>query len=234
MEKWLLVGSCLVALVMIGWNIKTLSTLCSSEIKIIGSVLLSFTSLRYLTLILYAYSMDLKLLVSIRYFYYASSIGITMLTAIAVWYVIPVIQEQIQLKSYLLAFLPWDVFYIYLILKQPTKLVASSSYGYELLLLPPFTRYLSIAQGSFILIMLILCLIGIIKYKHLQIRVQLFVIFLAQILLTIDGIASGNETVRIFKLFTVTEAFALWTIFYAFTHAIKRSKGNVNRSLHME
>lgn len=226
MEKLLLVGSCLASLIMIGWNIKALGTLCYKEIKIIGSLLLSFTALRYLTLIVYAYSTDLKVLESIRYFYYASSIGITMLTAMVVWYSLPFLKERIKIGYYLLGFLPWNFFYMYLILKQPTKLVESSAYGYELLLVAPFNEYLSIAQGSFILVIVILCLIGIGSYKHLQIRVQLLVVILAQGLFIVDGMSFGGDRVQIFKLFTVTEAFALWTIFYGLSHSIKRIRGN--------
>ena len=229
MEKPLLVGSCFAALLMIGWNIRALGSLCYKEMKLIGSLLLGFTALRYLTLILYAFSTDRQLLFNIRYFYYASSIGITMLTALTVWYIMPFLKERIHLIYYLLLFLPWDIFYLYLIVTQPTCFVESSAYGYELLLISPFNRYLSIAQGSFILIMTVLCIMGILTYKHLQIRVQLFMILLAQGLLVIDGIASGKEAILIFKLFTVTEAFALWAIYYGLSNSLKSIKAIKNQ-----
>ena len=230
MEKQLLLASCLMALIVIGWNINALGGLYDKQIQIIGGVLLTFTSLRYLTLIIYAFSKNLQLLISIRYFYYASSIGITMLTALTVWYVIPFLKERIRLSYYLLCFLPWDVFYIYLIIAQPTRLIESSAYGYELVLMTPFNRYLSIVQGSFVSVMSILCILGIIKYKHPQIRTGLLIILLAQGLLVLDGIASGGQGIRIFKLFTITEAFALWAIYNALVHALKSIKAIKSQS----
>ncbi|MBE6021614.1 MAG: hypothetical protein E7231_00110 [Cellulosilyticum sp.] len=209
MEKVLLVGSCIGALAMIAYSIHAIGSVEDKVFQIIGGILLSFTSLRYITLLIYAYSTNLRWIVSMRYFYYASSIGITMLTALAVWYVMPFLKKGIKLVYYLLCFLPWNLFYLYIIVKQPTCLVENSAYGYELLLVSPFERYLSIAQGSFIGVMTILCVIGIFKYKHPQIRTQLLMILLAQGLLVIDGIASGDERILLFKLFTVTEAFAL-------------------------
>lgn len=229
MEKQLLVATCSIAFLMIGWNIKALSSLCYKEIKGIGSLLLGFTALRYLTLVLYAFSQNRQLIYNVRYFYYASSIGITMLTALTVWYILPFLKERIKLSYYLLAFLPWDIFYIYLILKQPTMLVESSAYGYELILMNPFNRYLSVAQGSFIAIIIILCIIGMITYKHLQIRAQLFIIILAQALLVVDGIYSGGAQIKIFKLFTVTEVFALWSIYYGLSNSIKSIKAIQNQ-----
>lgn len=229
MEKQLLVGTCLVALMMIGWNIKAIRSLCYREIKLVGSLLLGFTALRYMTLVVYAFCSNRELAYEIRYFYYASSIGITMLTAIVVWNIIPMLKEQIKLSYYLLCFLPWDIFYLYLIIKQPTQLIESSIYGYELLLISPFNRYLSIAQGSFIVIIAVLCVIGILRYKHLQIRAQLILILLAQVILVIDGIYFGREEIRIFKLFTVSEVIALWAIYYGLSNSIKSIKAIKNQ-----
>ena len=224
MEKLLLIGVCIVALIIIGCNIKGLSHIENQQVKIIGSLLLSFTSLRYLTLIIYGNSYNLALLNDIRYFYYASSIGVTLLTALAVWHVIPFLRERVAPIKYLLCFLPWIFFYLYLIIKQPTQIVENELFGYELILLEPFNRYLGIAQGSFIVLISLLCVIGILKYKHLQIRVELFVILLAQGLLVIDGVNVSKCGHHFFRLFTVTEAFALWAVYYALSKALKTIK----------
>lgn len=223
-EKFLLIGTCIVALMLIGYNIKALGDVENQQVKIIGSLLLSFTSLRYITLLIYGFSYDLGLLNTVRYFYYASSIGITLSTALALWYVLPFLKERIQPVVYLLFFSPWIIFYVYLILKQPTQIVENPLFGYELMLVPSFTRYLSIAQGSIISIFVLICIIGIIGYKHLQIRITLFMVILAQLLLVLDGIGSARAAHYFFRLFTVTEAFALWTICYAFSHTLKTIK----------
>ncbi len=223
-ERLLLVGTCIVALVVIGYNIKTLGNKENQQLKIIGSLLLGFTALRYITLIIYGVSYDLALLNSMRYFYYASSIGITLLTALAVWYAIPTIKERIQPIFYLCCFLPWILFYLYVIIKQPTQIVESKLFGYELVLISPFNRYLGIAQASFIVVIIGLCIIGILSYKHLQIRIELLMIILAQILLVIDGVSISKSMHHFFRLFTVTEAFALWTVYYVFSHPLKMIK----------
>lgn len=220
-EKLLLIGVCIVAVIMIGYNVKAIGSVENKEIKIIGNLLLIFTSLRYITLGIYRLSYNLALLNDIRYFYYASSIGITLLTALAVWNVIPFFKERIQPMNYLLCFLPWVIFYSYLILKQPTQIVENKSFGYELVLMLPFNHYLSLVQGSFVAVIILLCIIGIVGYKHLQIRIALWVISLAQGLLVLDGMNVSSIGHHFFRLFTVTEVFALWTVYYAFSHTVK-------------
>lgn len=223
-EKLLLIGTCLATLVVIGYTSKVLGNVDDVFIKIIGNLLLGFTSLRYITLVIYGFVYDLSVLNSVRYFYYASSIGVTMLTALAVWNVIPFLKERIAPFSYLACFLPWILFYLYVIIKQPTEIVENALFGYELMLISPFNRYLSIVQGSFIGIIVLLCIIGIIGYKHLQIRIELFIIILAQLLLMIDGVSISKAMHHFFRLFTVTEAFALWTVYYAFFNTLKTIK----------
>ena len=221
MEKIILVISCMGALICIGWGLKLTSHFTPSFNKNIAQFLLSFTALRYVTLIIYAYSTSLKIIQFLRYFYFASSMGVTMLTAFGVWSILPFIRKHLQLKTYLACFLPWDFFYLYLIITQPNKLIQSEAYGYELVLTPIFSKYLSIVQGSFITIIVILCLVGCLRYRHLQIRVQLILIILAQGLLTLDGIFSGTQMLSLVKYFTLTEAFAIWVVDYAWSHPIK-------------
>ncbi len=202
-------------------NLKALENNPYPVLKIIVSVLISFTALRYLTLIVYGDLPDYSLLNTLRYFYLASSIGITMTTASAIWYVTPCYREKIGYPYFLSFFAAWILFYVYVIIKQPTEIVQGSQFGYELILTGNFPKYLSIVQGSFVSIMVILCLIGIVCYKHLQIRIQLFMIILAQLLLTIDGLNYGSDRLWVFKPFTLTEFFALFTTYYAFSIIIK-------------
>lgn len=217
----ILIVTCILALIAVIMNLKALENNPYLVLKVIISVLLSFTALRYITLILYGDSPDYSLLNTLRYFYLASSMGITMTTASAVWYVTPRFREKIGYPYFLACFLPWILFYGYVIIKQPTEIVQGSQFGYQLILTGKFPFYLSIVQGSFVSVIVILCLIGIISYKHLQIRIQLVMIILAQMLLTLDGLSYGSERLHVFQPFTLTEFFALATTYYAFSIAIK-------------
>ena len=218
---WLLI-TCMVGFGIMGWSVKGLYLTNEKELFNIGTVLIMTMALRYMTLVIYALVARPLIIESLRYFYYASSIGLTMLTVCAIWFIIPFWNERFKVSQMILFFLPWIMFYIYLILKQPTQIVESTAYGYELILIPPFNRYLAIVQGSFVTVIGILAVIGIIRYKHLQIRIQLDILLLAQGLLVIDGIYSGKEVLLLFKLFTVSEIFGLWTIGYAFWHPMRR------------
>ena len=217
----ILIITCILALIAVIMNLKALENNPYPALKIIISALLSFTALRYVTLIVYGGLPDYGLLNTLRYFYLASSIGITMATASATWYVTPCYREKIKYPYFLLCFLPWIIFYVYVIIKQPTEIIQGSQFGYQLRLTGAFPMYLSIAQGSFVMIIVTLCLIGMIRYKHLQIRTQLFMMILAQILLTLDGINYGKDRLWVLQPFTLTEVFALATTYYAFVVAIK-------------
>ena len=226
----ILIITCILALISVLMNLKALENNPYPVLKIIVSVLVSFTALRYLTLIVYGDSPDYNLLNVLRYFYLASSIAVTMTTASAVWYVTPCYREKIGYPYFLACFLPWMLFYVYIIIKQPTEIIQGSQFGYKLILTGQFPKYLSIAQGSFVSIIVVLCLIGIICYKHLQMRIQLFIIILAQLLLTLDGINYGKDRLWVFQPFTLTEFFALITTYYAFSIMIKSIRPLKNES----
>lgn len=226
MEKQFLLMTCIIVLCIIGWNFKALSTQIYTEIKVVGSLALCLIALRYLTLMIYAVSANYKLLLIMRYFYYASSLGLTIMMAISIWYVSPYLREQIKLASYGILFLPWGLFFTYFLLSQPTVLEESHLFGYELLISSPFKDYFNIAWISFLVVMIILCCLGMMKYKHLQIRVQLFVILLSQLLFIVDGIESSSEALCIIRPFILTEAFALWGIYYALSKPVKNIRSN--------
>lgn len=231
LEKGILLLTCIAVALVILWDLKGLKRTEMKPLIIIGTILLIGMASRYITLSIYALSTDVKLLETIRYFYYASSVGLTMLTVCIIWFIVPLYNEKVDLGSFILFFIPFILFYGYLIVTQPTRLVESSAYGYELSLIPPFDRYLAFVQGSFIVVVTILCLIGLVRYKHLQIRIELVILLLAQGLLVIDGIYSGKDQIFIFKLFTVSEGFTLWTIGYALYHPFRRLRVIRNKTI---
>ena len=221
MNNEILISCCIIAVMAVLMNLKALGKNPYISLKIIVSLLVSLTSLRYITLIVYGNSAEYHLLYVLRYFYFMSSIGVTMTTVSAIWYITPCYREKISYPYFLACFLPWILFYLYLILKQPTQIIQGSQFGYQLILKGKFPFYLSIAQSSFVIIAMTLCLIGILSYKHLQMRCQLFMIILAQFLLALDSISYQKTSLRIFPPFTLTEAFAFFGTYYALAKSVR-------------
>ncbi len=189
--------------------------------------LFTFSMLRYFTLIAYGDSPSLGQLESLRYFYLATSIGLTIPTALAVWYISPQLREKVNYIVYLLFFIPWIAFYLYVIITQPTQIAIAPEFGYDLLLVAPFGEYLSVVQGSFVAVIVLLCLIGIIMYKHPLLRSQFVFLIIAQIGLTIDGLSIANGvTTRLFHPFTITEIIGFIAIYYAFLYKPMDTKKN--------
>lgn len=221
MSYSILIISALLALLAIFLNLSVIPHVMDKTLKRIVITLLLFTSMRYVALIIYGDSPTYELLQVFRYFYFASSIGLTMTTLLAIWYVLPILRKRF--KSYMvpLIFLPWNLFYIYVIVKQPTEIIKGNQFGYQLQLIDRFPFYLSIVQGSLVTIIILICLYGIYKYKHLQIRVQLIFIIAAQVLLALDGISFSMSLPRVFMPFTITEAFGFAATYYAYKKAVK-------------
>lgn len=221
MSYEILIACCILALLAVLFNIWALADNTYTELKVTVGLLVIFTAFRYITLIAYGDSPDYSLLNTLRYFYFASSIGVTMTTASAIWYVAPCYREKIAYPYFLACFIPWILFYLYVIIKQPTAIVQGEQFGYQLILCGQFPFYLSIVQGSFIVVAILLCINGIIKYKHLQIRTQLIILILAQCLLALDGISYSLDNLQVIPPFTVTEAFALMATYYAFSRTVR-------------
>lgn len=230
MDYQILIIVCILALIAVIMNLRVLEYNVYPVLKIIVSVMVSFTALRYVTLIVYGDSPDYQLLNALRYFYLASSIGIPLTTVSALWYVTPCYREKIQYPYFLACFFPWIIFYLYILIKQPTKIVQGIQFGYQLRLTGEFTKYLSVAQGCFVGVIIILCGIGIVCYKHLQMRTQLFIIILAQLLLALDGFNYSSHKLWVIQPFTLTEGFALVATYYAFSVSIKSLKPLKNQS----
>lgn len=221
--------SAIAALMMIIWSIKGLNGLEDKDIKLTASIFLILGVMRYVTIILYYFLEELKMLMFLRYFYFLSSISLTMLMAIAIWYVTPFLKEKMKLDHFLVYFLPWVIFYIYFILRQPTQLNVSTLYYYDLIIVQPYQTYFMIAQISFSAVIIFLCLSGMNTYKHLQIRVELLLILLAQLLLIVDAFSLKHTSLTCFKVFTVSEIFAFWVCYYALSNAIKPIKAIKNQ-----
>ena len=224
MEYKILIMTCILALIAAIMNLRALEQNPYKILKVVVSILVSFTALRYLTLIVYGDSPDYQMLNTLRYFYFASSLGIPLITASAVWYVSPCYREKIQYPYFLGCFFPWILFYLYIIIKQPTEIIQGTQFGYQLKLVEQFSNYLRVVQGSFVGIIIILCSISLIYYKHLQIRIQLMIIILSQVLLTLDGLSYQSHRLWVIQPFTLTEAFALFATYYAFYIPIKLFK----------
>lgn len=212
----LLIIICIVAIITLLIDIGVVNKNPYLLLKGVCIALFAFSILRYFTLIVYGDSPTLGQLDRLRYFYLATSIGLTIPTASAVWYITPHLRNKINYGKYLLFFLPWIIFYGYVIITQPTQVVLSDTYGYKLILTGAFSRYLSIAQGSFVGVIILLCIIGILKYKNEYLRSQYFVLIAAQVLLILDGVTYLIHTVTTIPPFTLTEVFGFIAILYAF------------------
>lgn len=212
---FLLIVLCVLALIVLMVNIGIVQKKENVTLKWICTFLFAFSMMRYLTLIVYGDHPTLGQLEILRYFYLATSIGITMTMASAVWCITPYIREKLNYLTYLVLFTPWILFYIYVIITQPTKIV-TATFGYRLELTGQFPLYLSIVQGTFVAIMIILCVIGFLKYKNEYLRSSYALIIAACILLTLDGIGYFVNLLNIIPPFTATEIFAFMAIAYAF------------------
>ncbi len=223
-EYIFLILICLIAIYSIYINLKVIGDVQYNLMVIFCTVLFVFSATRYVTLIIYGDSPMYSTLESFRYFYYATSIGLTGTTLSALWYATPLYREKIKYPYLLLMYLPFALFYLFVIITQPTTIQKSSGIGYELILNPPFQIYLAIVQGIFVTIVILAALFGIFKYKNMEIRTKLILIILAQILLTLDGLGSFGTNINIIPPFTLTEAFAFWTIYYTISKPIKKFK----------
>ena len=224
----ILIIICLIALYSLFLNLKVIGNNPFMLLRLVCIFLFIYSATRYITLVVYGDTPSYNQLVALRYFYFATSIGLTGTTLSAVWYATPLYRERIKYPYVLLGFLPCALFYLYMILKQPTRIVKSEKIGYELILTGQFPMYLSIVQGCFVGVILILCLIGIWRYKNVQMRVQLAIIILAQLALTIDGLSYYVDRIWTIPPFTLSEAFGFFAVYYILSKPIKDIKGISN------
>ncbi|OOB80137.1 MAG: hypothetical protein BEN19_06480 [Epulopiscium sp. Nuni2H_MBin003] len=210
---------CLICLLAVG--VLLANILVTNKIPYIGFKwvligLFSFSMLRYFTLMVYYDTPSLSQLEVLRYFYLATSIGLTISTALTIWYITPHFRQKISEWKYLLFFSPWIIFYLYILITQPTDIVKSPNFGYSLVLIDNFNKYLSIAQGSFVIVIIILCFMGLATYKHPTLRSQYIFLIFAQLVLTFDGLSiiKGINT-RLLVPFTLTEIIGFIAIWYA-------------------
>ncbi|MGL4735929.1 MAG: hypothetical protein ACRCW2_00610 [Cellulosilyticaceae bacterium] len=212
----MLITICVIAIIVLMMNVWVVSKKQDTLLKIVCITLFAFSMLRYFTLIVYGDSPTLRQLEILRYFYLATSIGLTIPTASVVWYISPYIREKLSYGKYLMLWIPWILFYLYVIITQPTEIVQGKHFGYTLELTGKAPLYLSIAQGTFVAIIIVLCLVGIAKYRNEFLRSKYIVLILAQVVLTLDGLSYYLPVLDVFPPFTVTEVFGFLAIFYAF------------------
>ncbi len=221
----LLLVICIIAVLVITLNMVVIQNSNNTLLRNTCLLLCTFSLFRYFTLIVYGDSPDYHLLNGLRYFYFATSLGLTIPILTAIWHITPLYREKIKYPILLLLFSPWILFYLYIIIKQPTRIVVAKDFGYTLQLTGNFRWYLSIMQGSFIIIALILCFIGIAKYKDSLLRRRYFVLIVAQVALALDGLSYFLPlfNIFIFPQFTLTEVLGFLAVLYAFTFE-RRSK----------
>ena len=146
MNESLFLFSIVAAFAALSMNVVRIRKLKNDQLQFILAMLLIFSMTRYVTLFIYREMPTLILLQTMRYFYFASSLGLTMTMALAIWYVVPCYREKISVIKYLFVFLPWFVFYSYLLIKQPTEIIRGEKLGYVLVLTEKWPFYLSIAH----------------------------------------------------------------------------------------
>lgn len=225
---FLLISLCLLAIYVLFLNLSAVSNNKYRALKNVCTILFLFSILRYGTLIAYGDHLSLEALMRLRYFYFATSIGLTIPTASVIWYITPMYRHKIKYPYYVLCFTPWILFYTYVIIGQPTEIVQGMQYGYQLQLIDAFPLYLSIVQGSFIVIMIVLCIIGFVRYKNIQLRVQYVALILAQIVLTLDGISFSRTSIKLFPPFTASEILGFLAVYYGFKEPIIEINGIKN------
>ncbi|MGL5675346.1 MAG: hypothetical protein ACRDDX_02935 [Cellulosilyticaceae bacterium] len=207
---------CIVAIGVLMLNIGVVGKKEYPVMKWVCMILFAFSMTRYLTLIVYGDSPSLGQLEALKYFYLATSIGLTIPMASVVWYITPHLREKITYPKYLAFFIPWIVFYLFVLVTQPTQIEMGESFGYTLTLVGEWPKYLSIAQGSFVFVVLSICLWGLWKYKNSHLRSQYLALILALVALTLDGLGYFIPTLSIFPPFTVSEVLGFLAIGYGF------------------
>lgn len=212
-----LIMICIVAIGVLMLNIGIVSKKEYPVMKWVCIGLFAFSMMRYLTLIVYGDSPSLGQLEVLKYFYLATSIGLTMPLASVIWYITPHLREKIAYLKYMAFYIPWIIFYLVLIVIQPTEIKLGESFGYTLALTGDWPKYLSIAQGSFVVITFSICLWGWCKYKNSHLRSQYLALLLALVALGLDGLGYFIPTLSIFPPFTVSEVLGFLAIGYGFT-----------------
>ena len=225
----MLIIICLAALGILVLNIGAVLQNKYLLLRMVCIVLFTFTMFRYFTLIVYGDVPTYGQLMALRYFYLASSIGLTIPTVSALWYITPIYRERINYFYYLIFFTPWIIFYLFLIITQPTAISQGDGYGYVLELTGKYPLYLGVAQSSFIAIVMLLCIYGIIKYKNMQLRAQYIIIMLAQVILFLDGLSYFVKILKVFPPFTVSEVFGFLAVYYAFKQKVLEIRGIKNQ-----
>lgn len=203
-------------LMIVFFNIMQIKDHPNKILRNICLILFMFTGLRYIALIVFTLSANIDILKVFSYFYYASSIGITIPSLFALWYIIPRFRERIKEWIVLLLVSPFIFFYFNLIYLQPVQIIKHGSLGYRLQLMAPWNQWLSIFQGIFTLMVFGMCFYGFRRYQYKFPRSQYLLFILGYTLTTIDGLCMLFKAVYPIEPFVFSEAFILIAILYAF------------------
>ena len=195
-------------------QIKSHPNIC---IRVICCILFIFTGLRYISLIVFTLGAKISVLKLLSYFYFASSIGITIPSALALWYIIPRFRERIRLWVLFLLLSPFFFFYLILIYLQPLKIIIKPGFGYMLMILQPWSNYFSILQAIFIILVFLGCFLGFKWYQYKSPRSQYLLFALGYGLMFIDGVSVLINKNTPIEPFILSEAFVMVAILYAFS-----------------
>ena len=109
---------------------------------------------------------------------------------------------------------------------QPTSIVAGKYFGYQLRIADEFIMITNAMQISFIVVVALLAMDGILRYKHLQIRTQLILMLISQLLVAVDVYTFNGINHYIFMPFTLTDVCVLVATYYAFSTPIRMIKSS--------
>lgn len=221
MERVLLLGSCLIALILNGWLIKVLAQINDKWLKVLLEILAFANVIRYVALMIGSDCEAHAILTYLRYFYPVSRISLPILLALSIWRVIPLLKDRMKWYHYGMMISPYWILSSYWVMKWVYNGIRQNERYFEMPLgisLYPYWFWLGLIFGG---IMSLLCVGGIIRYKHLQIRTQLLIILCAWLLWVLDSISMSRQVLYLMMPFVLSEAFAMWAVCYAFSKSVK-------------
>jgi hypothetical protein len=212
------IAICLVAIFVIMTVIKNVNEIPLKAFKIMCMACLAFSLTRYLTLICYTYVTHLAQLNALRYFYFATLIGLTFLSLLALWFISPFLRDRISCVKFMTWFLPCFLIYLLVILGAP-KTLDITAIGYRLVLNDTVLKYVVILEILIKLCIFVIGGLGFLKYKNPLIRTRYTLLLVIQIPLILDGLSVFLPLQGLFVPFTVSEVLAFLGLSYILKNA---------------
>lgn len=198
-------------------NIKAIQSNPYIGIRSLSTFLFGLSSLRYITLILFAKDPSVELMASMEGFYYISMISLPVLLILVMWYITPLYREKVGRLGLTLICSPHIMLYIAMLTLKPFEAIKSQSAGYTLRQTGQWGSYLAMFYSVFILLYIISALYGFKLYKHGQTRGQYLVLIMCQVLFLMDGLSYLRGAGGIIPIFTLTEVFGFLGIYIGFS-----------------